>query len=79
MGVIIKTNKLIPIEVKANSTTVIPKSFRSFYNDYKTDIDFFVVFNQTEHLVRDFEDKKVVFLPHYYTKKIYNLNITSNN
>ena len=59
-------SKLIPIEVKAGSTDIIPQSFRSFWHDYKNKIDFFIVLNKDIYKKRQLENFKVIFMPYFY-------------
>ena len=63
-------NTLIPIEVKTKSTDNIPLSFKSFYRDYGKHIKYFVVANKDVYTEREFEGKKVFFVPFWWVSQI---------
>lgn len=53
------TGQIILIEVKSQSTDVIPIIFSFFYDEYKKHIDFYILFNEQLFKTRRFSDTSI--------------------
>jgi predicted AAA+ superfamily ATPase len=68
------TGKIIPVEVKSSSTDVIPKAFRSFFEDYGDNIQYGVILNKDQYKMREFMGKKIFILPYFYADSVLDLS-----
>lgn len=64
---------LIPIEVKSGSTDNVPRAFKSFFEAYGEDVKYAVILNKDIYKVREYEGKKVFFIPYVYADMVCEL------